>query len=185
MALDALRIYRTALDLDRPDVRTDLGPDAGVFDPGDLREARTTQQSIALNDPGVPCVIVSASGMATGGRVVHHLRHVLPDSKNAVVLVGYQAEGTRGRDLVEGVPQLKMHGRYVPVRAEVVQVEGFSVHADADEIVAWLSGVPEPPKVVYVVHGEPRAAQALATRVRDELGWLVVVARDGERVLLT
>jgi metallo-beta-lactamase family protein len=185
MALEALRIYRSALDLDRPDVRTDLGPDAAVFDPGDLRQARTTQQSMALNDLGVPCVIVSASGMATGGRVVHHLRRVLPDSRNAVVLVGYQAVGTRGRDLVEGVSQLKMHGRYVPVRAEVAQVEGFSVHADADEIVAWLSGVPEPPKVAYVVHGEPRAAQAMATRIRDELGWLVVVARDGERVLLS
>ena len=185
MALGALGIYRSALDRDSPDVRTDLGPDSLVFDPGDLREAHTAQESMALNDPGRPCVIVSASGMATGGRVVHHLRHLLPDPKNAVVLVGYQAVGTRGRDLAEGVPQLKMHGRYVPVRAEVAQVEGFSVHADGDEIIAWLAGIPEPPQAAYVVHGEPRAAGALAGRIRDELGWLAVVPRDGERVLLT
>jgi len=185
MALGALRIYRSALDRDSPDVRTDLGPDSLVFDPGDLREAHTAQESMDLNDPGRPCVIVSASGMATGDRVVHHLRHLLPDPKNAVVLVGYQAVGTRGRDLAEGVPQLKMHGRYVPVRAEVAQVEGFSVHADGDEIIAWLAGIPEPPQAAYVVHGEPRAAGALAGRIRDELGWLAVVPRDGERVLLT
>ena len=185
MALGALGIYRSALDRDSPDVRTDLGPDSLVFDPGDLREAHTAQESMDLNDPGRPCVIVSASGMATGGRVVHHLRHLLPDPKNAVVLVGYQAVGTRGRDLAEGVPQLKMHGRYVPVRAEVAQVEGFSVHADGDEIIAWLAGIPEPPQAAYVVHGEPRAAGALAGRIRDELGWLAVVPRDGERVLLT
>jgi len=185
MALGALRIYRSALDRDSPDVRTDLGPDSLVFDPGDLREAHTAQESMVLNDPGGPCVIVSASGMATGGRVVHHLRHLLPDPRNAVVLVGYQAVGTRGRDLAEGVPQLKMHGRYVAVRAEVAQVDGFSVHADADEVIAWLAGTPEPPQAAYVVHGEPRASQALATRIRDELGWLAVVPRDGERVLLT
>lgn len=184
MALDALRIYRRALAAGAPDIRNDLGPDGGVFDPGDLREARTAQESMELNDPGFPCVVVSASGMATGGRVVHHLRHLLPDPRNSVVLVGYQAEGTRGRDLAEGEQQLKMHGRYVPVRAEVVQVEGFSVHADADEVVGWLGQAPVPPKVVYVVHGEPHAAAVLAARVRAELGWLAVVPRDGERVRL-
>jgi metallo-beta-lactamase family protein len=185
MALGALRVYRRALEQDSADVRTDLGPDSLVFDPGDLREAHTAQESMALNDPGRPCIIVSASGMATGGRVVHHLRHLLPDPANAVVLVGFQAVGTRGRDLAEGAAQLKMHGRYVPVRAEVVQVEGFSVHADADEVLGWLAGTPEPPQVAYVVHGEPHAAQTLAARIRDELGWLAVVPRDGERVLLT
>jgi metallo-beta-lactamase family protein len=184
MALRALGIYRQGLARDDPDVRTDLGPDALVFDPGDLREAHTAEESIALNDPDEPCVIVSASGMATGGRVVHHLKHLLPDPRCAIVLVGYQAQGTRGRDLVEGSTQLKMHGRYVPVRAEIAQVDGFSVHADADELVGWLAGAPHPPDVVYVVHGELRASEALAARVRSELGWLTVVPRDGERVLL-
>ena len=184
MALRALGIYREGLDRDDPDVRTDLGPDALVFDPGDLHEAHTAEESMALNDPDEPCIIVSASGMATGGRVVHHLKHMLPDPRNSIVLVGYQAQATRGRDLVEGSTQLKMHGRYVPVRAEVAQVDGFSVHADADELVGWLAGAPHPPDVVYVVHGEQRASEALTARIRAELGWLAVTPRDGERVLL-
>ncbi len=182
MALAALGVYRRALAAGSPELRADLEP--GVLDPHDVREARTAEQSMELNQPRTPCVIVSASGMASGGRVVHHLRHLLPDRHNAVVLVGFQAAGTRGRNLVEGATEIKMHGRYVPVRAEVVQIDGFSVHADAEEILDWLAGTPEPPAVVYVVHGEPEASQALATRIRSELGWLTVVPRDGERVRL-
>ena len=184
MALGALRIYQQALATDDPDVRTDLGPDALVFDPGDLHEVQSAQQSMALNAPRRPCIIVSASGMATGGRVIHHLKHQLPHPRNSVVLVGYQAEATRGRDLAEGATELKIHGRYVPVRAEVALIEGFSVHADADELLAWVAAAPEPPRVVYVVHGEPAASRALADRVRDELDLMAVVARDGERVRL-
>ena len=125
----------------------------------------------------------SASGMATGGRVVHHLAHQLPDSRNCVVLTGYQAAGTRGRQLLDGARQLKMHGRYVPVRAEVVDVPTFSVHADADELIRWLTSAPAP-DVVYVVHGEPRSSEQLARRIDRELGWCAVVPRLGERVRL-
>ena len=182
MALRALGVYRQALAVGNPELRTDLEP--GVLDPRDVQEAHTPQQSMALNRPGKPCIIVSASGMATGGRVVHHLRHLLPDRENSVVLVGFQAAGTRGRDLVEGATEVKMHGRYVPVHAEIVQIDGFSVHADADEILGWLASAPSPPKVVYVVHGEPESSAALAARVRSELGWLAVVPHDGERVRL-
>ncbi|WP_291381866.1 MBL fold metallo-hydrolase [Demequina sp.] len=182
MALRALGVYRQALAVGNPELRTDLEP--GVLDPRDVQEAHTPQQSMALNRPGKPCIIVSASGMATGGRVVHHLRHLLPDRENSVVLVGFQAAGTRGRDLVEGATEVKMHGRYVPVHAEIVQIDGFSVHADADEILGWLASTPSPPKVLYVVHGEPESSAALAARVRSELGWLAVVPRHGERVRL-
>jgi metallo-beta-lactamase family protein len=122
--------------------------------------------------------------MATGGRVVHHLVHQLPDPRNCVVVTGYQAEGTRGRLLLDGVQHLKMHGRYVPVRAEVVEVQSFSVHADAGETVDWLRRCPSPPEVTYVVHGEPDASHALARRISDELGWGAVVPRYGERVRL-
>jgi metallo-beta-lactamase family protein len=122
--------------------------------------------------------------MATGGRVVHHLAHQLPDPRNCVVLTGYQAVGTRGRQLLEGATHLKMHGRYVPVRAEVVEVQNFSVHADAGEILQWLGGCPTRPSVVYVVHGEPESASALAGRISEELGWDAVVPRYGERVRL-
>ena len=182
MALAALAVYRRALAAGSPEFRTDLEP--GVLDPHDVREARTADQSKALNRPATPGIIVSASGMATGGRVVHHLRHLLPDHRSSVVLVGFQAAGTRGRKLVDGATEVKMHGRYVPVHAEIVQVDGFSVHADADEIIAWLASTPSPPKVVYLVHGEPAASAALAARIRSELGWLAVVPRDGERVRL-
>ncbi len=120
--------------------------------------------------------------MATGGRVVHHLKYQLPDPRNTVVLVGYQVPGTRGRSLVDGARQLKMHGRYVPVRAEVVDLPEFSVHADADETIAWLGSAPRQPKACYVVHGEPAASSALAERIGTELGWLAVVPRDGEKV---
>jgi len=184
MALGALRVYRRALERHDPDVRTDLGPDALVFDPGRLKEASSVQESRALTASRTPCIIVSASGMATGGRVVHHLKHLLPDRDSSVVLVGYQAEGTRGRDLLEGATSVKIHGQYVAVRAEVVAVDGFSVHADADELLAWLDSAPEPPEVVYVVHGEPAASASLAGRVRDELGLLAVVPHDGEKVRL-
>jgi metallo-beta-lactamase family protein len=182
MALRALGVYRRALAVGNSELRTDLEP--GVLDPRDVREAHTAEQSMALNRPARPCIIVSASGMASGGRVVHHLRHLLPDRENSVVLVGFQAAGTRGRDLVEGATEVKMHGRYVPVHAEIVQIDGFSVHADADEILGWLASTPSPPKVLYVVHGEPESSAALAARVRSELGWLAVVPRHGERVRL-
>jgi metallo-beta-lactamase family protein len=122
--------------------------------------------------------------MATGGRVVHHLAHQAADPRNCVVLTGYQAVGTRGRQLADGERHLKMYGRYVPVRAEVVQVPDFSVHADADELVAWVASAEKPPQTVYVVHGEQAASAALARRLEQELGLCAIVPREGERVLL-
>jgi metallo-beta-lactamase family protein len=180
MALRGLAVYRRALFEGHADVRPDLPPD--LFEWPALHAAHSAAESQALNDPARPCIIVSASGMATGGRVLHHLKHLLPGREHSVLLVGYQAVGTRGRQLAEGADNVKIHGEYVPVRAEVVDVAGFSVHADADELLGWLGSAPEPPQVVYVVHGEPAASAALAQRIGRELGWLAVVARDGERV---
>jgi len=182
MALETLKVYRRALH-DPALVRADL-PAGDPFDTGNLVAARTPEESERLNRPRQPCIIVSASGMATGGRVVHHLEHQLPDHRNSVVLTGYQAAGTRGRQLLEGARVLKMHGRYVPVKAEIVQIPEFSVHADGDEVVSWLRGLPAEPRTVYVIHGEPAASDALATRIADELGWCAVVPRYGERVRL-
>ena len=179
MALKALDIYRDALRAGRRDVREGV---ERLLDVPGLREARTALESKELNEPSSPCIIISASGMASGGRVVHHLKYLLPHERNSIVMVGYQAVGTRGRDLVEGAANLKMHGRYIPVRAEVTQIEGFSVHADADELLAWASSIVEPPSTTYVVHGEPEASAALAQRLRHELQWNAVVPRDGETV---
>lgn len=182
MALHTLDVYRRALH-EPALVRADL-PAGDPFDPGELHAVRSAGESERLNRPVSPCIVVSASGMATGGRVVHHLVHQLPDRRNCVVLTGFQAAGTRGRQLAEGARVLKMHGRYVPVKAEVVQIPDFSVHADASEILGWLRQAPAEPTVVYVVHGEPEASRCLATRITDELGWCAVVPRFGERVRL-
>lgn len=180
MALAALEVYRS------PGLADELRPDIPQppLDWSSLRLARSAEESKALNNPGRPCIIVSASGMASGGRVIHHLRWMLPHRRNTVILTGYQAVGTRGRDLQEGARALKMMGGYVPVRAQVVTDDGFSVHSDASETVAWLRNLPTPPETVYVVHGEPSPARALAELITDELGWCAVVPRLGERVRL-
>jgi metallo-beta-lactamase family protein len=183
MALSALEVYRRAArDPSGPVRRGRAGED--LLHISGVHAVHDAAESVRLNRPAFPCITVSASGMATGGRVVHHLRHQLPDPRNTVVLTGYQAVGTRGRQLVEGARQVKMHGRYVPVHAEIVQIPDFSVHADGDELVTWLSRAPRPPHTVYVVHGEPRSASALAHRITEDLHWCAVVPRLGERVRL-
>jgi metallo-beta-lactamase family protein len=184
MAIAALDVYRRALTRGSPQLRPDLDEIREALDAVQVHGISDAAGSMRLNRPAMPSIIISASGMATGGRVIHHLAHQLPDPRNVVVLTGYQAVGTRGRQLQEGVRQVKIHGRYVPVRAEVVDVPDFSVHADSDELCAWLASSPEPPEIVYVVHGEPGSSAALADRIRDELGWCAVVPAPGERVRL-
>jgi metallo-beta-lactamase family protein len=188
MAQAALEIYRQAVRGDeteiRPAVRTIGQHGADPFDPGDLRLARSVEESIRLNDVAGPCIIISASGMATGGRVVHHLAHLAPHPRNLILLPGFQVPGTRGRALLDGARSLKMFGNYVPVRAEVVGVDELSAHADADGVLAWLRTAPVPPRACYVVHGDPSAAAALAAMIDAELGWCAVVPRHAERVLL-
>lgn len=184
MALAALRVYRRALAGCSPQLRAETAEVRAALESLDVQGVPDVAGSMRLNRPSTPSIIVSASGMATGGRVIHHLAQQLPDPRNCVVLTGYQALGTRGRQLLEGARQVKIHGRYVPVRAEVVDVPDFSVHADSGEIVAWLASAPDPPEIVYVVHGEQTSSEALADRIRDELGWSAVVPVPGERVRL-
>jgi metallo-beta-lactamase family protein len=183
MALAALDVYRRAMTSSSQQIRADMLRTPGAFDVGDLKAIRTPEDSKNLNRPAFPCIVISASGMASGGRVVHHLASQLPDHRNTVVLTGFQAQGTRGRALLEGARQVKIHGRYVPVHAEIVNVPDFSVHSDAAETIAWLSRAPKPPRTVYVVHGEPRSAASFADRIKAELGWCAVVPSYGERVL--
>jgi len=184
MALSTLKIYRRALGRRSPEMRAELDIEDDPFDPGDLIESHKTKDSIAINDEDGPGVIISASGMATGGRVLHHLSHRLPHQRNSVLLVGYQAAGTRGRALVDGAHSVKMLGRYVRVRADVVNVPAFSVHADQTEILEWLSSAPRPPQVVFVVHGEPEAARALHDAIEKKLEVTAVVPRYLEQVRL-
>lgn len=147
-----------------------------------VRMVVTAQQSIRLTRQRYPSVIISASGMATGGRVLHHLKAMAPDPRHHVVFPGFQVGGSRGAHLVAGASEVKIHGEYVPVRAQVSQLEGFSGHADADELMAWLRRLPQAPRQAFVVHGEPDAADTLRLRIKDQLGWPVRVPQQGERV---
>jgi metallo-beta-lactamase family protein len=142
----------------------------------------TVDDSKLLNLRGGPMVIVSASGMLTGGRILHHLREYGPDPRNAIVLTGFQAGGTRGAALVAGERSLRIFGEDVPIRAEVVQLDSMSAHPDADEILQWLRAAPAAPAMTYVTHGEPHAADALRARIKRELGWDVRVPDQSERV---
>jgi len=143
------------------------------------RYSVTSEDSKAIDQQAGPMIIISASGMATGGRILHHLRRFLPDAKNTVLFVGYQAGGTRGRSLLDGVDELKIHGQYIKVKARVAQVEGLSAHADYAELIEWLEPAGLTPRKVFVTHGEPAAADAFRRRLRDAFGWDVVVPDDG------
>jgi metallo-beta-lactamase family protein len=142
---------------------------------GDVRLTRTSDESRAINAVKGPALIISASGMATGGRVLHHLRLRLPEPRTTVLLVGYQALGTRGWQLQEGATALRIFGEDIPVRARVETIRGLSAHADSDGLMRWLRTAARPPKRVFVVHGDPAPAHALATRIEKELGWAVSV----------
>ena len=183
MALKALDFYREAIQSESAEIRDDVvakWKDSDPFDPGTLVELRTVEESKTVNNPTQSCIIISASGMATGGRVVHHLRQMLPNPKHLVLLVGYQSVGTRGRALIDGAKEVKMHGEYVPVRARVEQLGEFSVHADSNELLAWLQTASIAPNQVFVVHGEAGVAESFSEQIHAKLGWKSVAPKDGE-----
>ena len=142
----------------------------------------SARESKALVENDRPAVIIASSGMATGGRVVHHLFAGLPDPRNTVLFVGFQAAGTRGRQLIEGAQHVKIFGQHVPVHARIEKIDGLSSHADAGEIIRWLRTFPRAPKVTYLVHGELVAQEALKLRIAKELGWHVEVPMHGQKV---
>lgn len=182
MANAALDVYRSLPD----ELREDLRPDHLLEFP-DLHSIRTPAESRELTAKAGkhPSIIVAASGMATGGRVLHHLEAMLPDKRNSVVLTGYQAVGTRGRSLVEGATKLKMWGEYVHVNAEIFQDREFSVHGDCSDLLDWLRDLSPRPHTVFCVHGEPEAAEAFAERVEKEFpGMNAVVPQHNELVVL-
>lgn len=144
----------------------------------------TIEQSKSINRMKGPLIVIAGSGMATGGRILHHLAHRLPDPRTTVLLAGFQAAGTRGRSLEDGASQVKMMGRLVDVKATVEKLDGLSAHAAQGEILRWLRGFEKPPAMTYLVHGEPESAAALAVTVKQALGWNVRPAADGERISL-
>jgi metallo-beta-lactamase family protein len=182
MALAALDVYLDAIAAKDPGLRPEVLANRDPFGLDRVTRVRSVEESKLLDRDPLPKIIVSASGMATGGRVLHHLERFLPDRRNTVALVGFQVSGTRGWRLAQGERNLKLHGRYVPVRAEVVDLQGMSAHADRDELLAWIAAAPGEP-TTYVVHGEPDASQALAWAITDRDA-PAVVPTPGERVLL-
>jgi metallo-beta-lactamase family protein len=170
-----------------PNLAADLRVDSADFCP--LRDDNThyvhsVEESKRLNGLRGPAIIVSASGMLTGGRVIHHLKRLLPDERNSILLVGYQAAGTRGWRLQQGEEQIKMHGQLVPRRAEVVNIRGFSAHGDETDLLDWLATAPRPPQRTFLVHGEPESLAAMEGAVRDRLGWPTAIPEYLESVEL-
>ncbi|TXE11179.1 MBL fold metallo-hydrolase RNA specificity domain-containing protein [Algoriphagus aquimarinus] len=154
------------------------------FQHSQLHYYRKQEQSRTLNDLKGKAIIISASGMATGGRVMHHLFHHLPDERNGVIFVGYQAEGTRGRRLVNGETDVRIYGQEVPVKAKIYSVEGLSAHADQNELMEWAEGFSTKPKLAFIVHGEEKSSSVLAQKLKDELGWNTVIPNYLESFML-
>ena len=176
MAIAATELYRRHARL----LRIPARESRALMD--SVHAVETAQQSMRLSRQRWPCVIISASGMATGGRVLHHLKRMAPDPRNQLVFAGFQVGGSRGARIVGGEPEVKIHGETVPIRARVSQLQGFSGHADADGLLAWLRTMPAAPRQTYVVHGEPDAADTLRHRIQEELRWRVRVPQHGEPV---
>jgi metallo-beta-lactamase family protein len=209
MATQALEHYRARLhELDpelRPEDRDELAPhgpsahepyvrrraqaarerELCAFCTAKFKTVSSVQESKELTASKKPAIIISASGMATGGRVLHHLKAILPDPRNTALLVGFQAEGTRGRRLVDGEKTVRIHGIDIPVNAQVARIDSMSAHADSKEVLQWLRGFSEPPKRTFLVHGELTAMQTLDTILKKELGWNTHMPRWKEQIELT
>ena len=170
MATEALRYYTERVSELDADMRpTQKG--VSMFATARFQAIASVQQSKELTASSRPAVVISSSGMATGGRVLHHMAAALPDPRNTVLFVGYQAAGTRGRALVDGEREVRIHGHEIPVRARVVKIDSMSAHADRGEILRWLSASPAAPGRLCLVHGEPEPMDALKSLIEQRLGW--------------
>ena len=184
MAISATEVYQQHVEEHDLEMQALSAAGQGPLEPDRLEITRTAESSKRLNRLEGPAIVISASGMATGGRVVHHLKRRLPQRRDMVVFVGYQASGTRGRSLVDGASRVKIHGEWVPVRAEVVRLDAFSAHADREELVRWVASSSDLPRRIALIHGEPDARRALAEALRERLGVKVVVPRQGSTLSL-
>jgi metallo-beta-lactamase family protein len=181
MAAEALKFYvARASELD-PDMRAD-DKKVSAFATARFQTVASTQQSKELTASRRPAIVISSSGMATGGRVLHHLAATLPDPKNTVLFAGYQAAGTRGRQLVDGAAEVRIHGHNVPVRAKVTKIDSMSAHADRNEILRWLGALPSAPERLCLVHGEIAPMDALKSLVQERLGWAGLTPGHGDTI---
>jgi metallo-beta-lactamase family protein len=181
MAVDAFEIYRDHEEEHDLEMNRLKAEGKNPMRTKNVQFVRTVQESKAINDHQFPAVVVSANGMATGGRIVHHLMHRLPDERNSVVFVGFQAAGTRGRYLVEGAKTIRIYGLDYSVRAEVRSIQGFSAHGDAKELLRWMQSFKTPPLKTFLVHGEPRAIAGMKEHISEQYpSWQVAIPRYRE-----
>lgn len=183
MAAEALRHYTARVAELDPDMQP-ARRDVSTFATARFQTIASTQQSKELTASRRSAIVISSSGMATGGRVLHHMAAALPDAKNSVLFVGYQAAGTRGRALVDGAREVKIHGQVVPVRARIARNDSMSAHADRNEILRWLETLPAAPRRLFLVHGEPMPMDALKQRVQEHFAWEAAAPAHRETVTL-
>ncbi len=191
MSASVLEEYRRRMHELDPDISryaVSKGEHAGserravAFATAKLKVVSSIQESRAVQESNEPAIVISASGMATGGRVLHHLEKILPDPRNTVLFAGYQSVGTRGRSLKDGARTVRIHGQEVPVRAEIAALESMSAHADANEILSWLGRFKQAPALTCLVHGEPGPMDVLRARIERELHWTVRTPEHGEKL---
>jgi metallo-beta-lactamase family protein len=189
MASAALAAYRARVQELDPELRPEAADEKAaherelcIFCTERFRVIATVDESKQLTASKIPSIVISSSGMAEGGRVLHHLKAALPDARNTVLFAGYQGVGTRGRRLVDGEKRIKVHGEWIQVAATIERIDSMSAHADADEIMRWLRGFTAPPKQTFIVHGEPAAQDALGARIQAELGWSHMAPEHRQRV---
>jgi metallo-beta-lactamase family protein len=171
MAISVSGLYEKHSDINKLDVNSKKGNLISVFDGPHIHFCNTPESSRELNDRRDPCIIISASGMCTGGRILHHLYHRLPNKNDTILFVGFQAEGTRGRDILEGKSSVRIFGIEVPINCSVRKINGLSAHADQGELLRWLDNFESSPKMTFITHGEWPAANALLTKIKSKHNW--------------
>ena len=184
MAAQATQVYNRFSEEHDEEYASILAQKIHPLRTGSMFTASTREESKKLNDAKGTRIIISASGMLTGGRVLHHAMRVLPNKDATIIFVGYQAAGTTGRRVLDGEKEVRIMKQWIPVRCHIERIEGFSAHADWKAVLRWLRGLKTTPQLVFTTHGEPEAAQAMARHIRDEYGWKVEVPRFGETVEL-
>ncbi len=184
MAIDATTIYKNYASFLDEETRQMLAEGRNPFQFPGLNLARTGAQSRAINDARGPCIIMAGAGMCTGGRIKHHLRQNLPKPESTVIFAGFQAHDTLGRQILDGNPEVRIHGKPYPVKARIERLEGLSAHADRTGLMRWLRGLPQPPQRLFLTHGEAAAMDSLAGHIRGETDCTVVTPEYGSRFAL-
>jgi len=184
MAINTTEVFKHHPEMFDEEMLALLQRGESPFDLPNLKMTKTTGESKAINHIKGTAVIIAGSGMCTGGRIKHHLVHNISRPESTILFVGYQAVGTLGRHIVDGAQEARIFGQMQPVRARIAQISGFSAHGDRDELFRWLSGIKEPPRHVFVVHGEIDSAQSFADLLVKQKGWEVSIPAYKDEVTL-